>query len=252
MLGEIISGIGSIAGGLFGKSSAEKANKQNIQLQKDFAQQGIQWKVADAKAAGVHPLAGLGAQTISYTPSVVGDNSLATGISQAGQDIGRAVNSTRTQDQRISAVAKTAADLALEGAALDNRGKQIQNALLASKLATSSQVGAAMQAASGANNTGMPGQNSSKLTRVDIGSLRSQPAPVSDAQTFEDRYGEVGGAAAGLGIAAADLWKTAGHYGGPYYNAYIRPRADYGALADAYRNSKYDRYRRPTGGGGGW
>lgn len=252
MLGEIISGIGSIAGGLFGRSSAEKANKRNIQLQKDFAQKGIQWKVADAKAAGIHPLAALGAQTVAFSPSVVGDNSLATGISQAGQDIGRAVNSTRTQDQRINAVQRTASTLALEGQALDNRGKEIQNALLASKLATSSQVGPAMQAASGATNTGIPGQNSSKLTRVDIGGYRSVPAQISDAQTFEDRYGEVVSSLAGAGIAAGDLWKTAGHYGGPYYNAYIRPRADYGALADAYRNSKYDRYRPRQGGGGGW
>lgn len=249
MLGEIFSGLGSVVGGLFGKSSAEKANRQNIQLQKDFAQKGIQWKVKDAKKAGIHPLAALGANTISFSPSVVGDNSLGTGIAAAGQDIGRAINATRDNNSRASAVQKSILDLELQGKALDNRSKAIENALLASKLATTSQVGSPMQTASGRTNTGIPGQNSSKFTRVDVGNIRSQPAYVSDAQTFEDRYGEVGAAAAGLGIAAADLWKTAGHYLGPYIPAYMEPGR---AMLKAYQHSKYDRYKPRQSGGGGW
>lgn len=251
MLGEIVSGIGSIVGGLFGKKSADKANKQNIQLQKDFAQQGIQWKVADAKAAGIHPLAALGANTVSFSPSVVGDSSLGTGIASAGQDLGRAINSTRNQDQRLAAVQKSILDLELQGKSLDNRGKEIENALLASKLATSSQVGAPMQAASGSNSLGIPGQASSKYTRVDVGPFRSVPAPVSDAQVWEDRYGEVGAAAAGLGIMGADAGRTAGAYLGPYLPLYMNPGK---AMEKAYRYST--RARPPAArnkfSGGGW
>lgn len=245
MLGDIIGGIGSIVGGLFGKSSAEKANAANIKLQQDFAKKGIRWRVNDAKQAGIHPLAALGAQTTSFSPSVVGDNSFGTGIAQAGQDIGRAINATRGQNQRADAYTKSAMDLELQGKALDNRGKLIQNAILASKLATSGQVGPPMPSG-GSSNVGIPGQVNSKLTRVDVGGYPSIPAQVSDAQTFEDRYGEIGGGVAGLGIAAGDLWKTATHYLGPYMpdwdDAYLK----------AYKNSSRPPPRRPSNGGGGW
>lgn len=45
-------------------------NRTNNQLQYDFAQKGIQWRVNDAKKAGIHPLAALGANTNS--PSFAG------------------------------------------------------------------------------------------------------------------------------------------------------------------------------------
>lgn len=134
MLGELISGGASIIGGLFGKSSAEKANKANIKLQKEFAQNGIQWKVADAKAAGLHPLAALGAQTTAFSPSVVGDTSFGTGIAQAGQDVGRAINSTRTQGQKADAYTKTVQDLSIQRMGLENT-------LLASQIAKTNQAG---------------------------------------------------------------------------------------------------------------
>ena len=38
---------------------------------KQFAKRGIQWRVHDAKKAGLHPLAALGAQTTSFSPSFV-------------------------------------------------------------------------------------------------------------------------------------------------------------------------------------
>lgn len=40
----------------------------NAALQREFAQHGIQWKVADAQAAGVHPLYALGGGTPSFSP----------------------------------------------------------------------------------------------------------------------------------------------------------------------------------------
>lgn len=84
MLGSIIGGIGSIVGGLFGQSAADKDRK----LQKQFAQQGIQWRAADARKAGIHPLAALGAQTSQYTPvgSPLGD-AIGSGMAQVGQGL---------------------------------------------------------------------------------------------------------------------------------------------------------------------
>lgn len=50
-------------------ANQNKINKENIELQREFAQHGISWKVDDAISAGIHPLAALGADTMSFTPS---------------------------------------------------------------------------------------------------------------------------------------------------------------------------------------
>lgn len=122
MLGAILSAGSSILGGLLGKSSADKQAK----LQKEFAQNGIQWKVKDATKAGIHPLYALGANTVSYSPVQTGD--LGTGIANAGQDIGRAVDATATTSQRQSGLQSKMDQLALQRAGLENE-------LLASQIA---------------------------------------------------------------------------------------------------------------------
>lgn len=101
--------IGSIAGGLVQRS----ASKAQTRYQKDFAQKGIQWRVADAKKAGIHPLAALGAQVPSYTPQAVGD----LGLSAAGQDIGRAVSAGMNGQQRQQ---RRLGQLAVERSELEN------------------------------------------------------------------------------------------------------------------------------------
>lgn len=144
MLGALFSAGSSLLGGLLGQKSAKKAQKQqikaskeqalmakqasdeanatqlkiadqNVALQKEFAQNGVQWKAKDSLAAGVHPLFGLGAQTTSFSPVSVGsstpsyygdssrtpDMSMANAVSNMGQDIGRAIDATQTQAQRL-------------------------------------------------------------------------------------------------------------------------------------------------------
>lgn len=63
--------LGSVLG--FGAArSSQKAqadiNRENLASAREFAQNSIQWKVADAKKAGIHPLAALGTQS-AYAPS---------------------------------------------------------------------------------------------------------------------------------------------------------------------------------------
>lgn len=65
--------------------------------QKEFAQAGVQWRVKDAQAAGVHPLYALGANVSSYAPQSVFD----PGFSQMGQDVSRAARATMTSEQRV-------------------------------------------------------------------------------------------------------------------------------------------------------
>lgn len=109
MWGSIAGGIGAAIGGVAGlissgksQANAAKLNQLNYEHQKEFAQNGIRWKVADAKAAGLHPLAALGASTAQYTPATaIGDSPDWSFLADAGQSIGRAVDAKRTQQERV-------------------------------------------------------------------------------------------------------------------------------------------------------
>lgn len=98
--GSLIGAGASLLGGLFGSNSAEKANRANLAAQKEFAQHGIRWRVADAKAAGLHPLYALGAQTPSFSPSFVQD-SMGPALAEAGQSVGRAVAASSTSHEKM-------------------------------------------------------------------------------------------------------------------------------------------------------
>lgn len=130
-IGDVAGGVGSVMG-LFGGGSGRDYTgqliSQNAALQREFAQNGIRWKVEDAKAAGVHPLFALGAPTMSFNPAQVfpsDESSLSSRLSIAGQDISRAVDSTRTKSERIGS--------RMEALALE-RG-ELQNELLRSQIA---------------------------------------------------------------------------------------------------------------------
>lgn len=130
MIGALISGLGSIASGVIGANASEKNNERLIadkeedrRLQKEFAQHGVRWKVEDAAAAGVHPLYALGANTVSYAPSSLGlqASNPASGLASAGQDISRALNTTRTVGERADAFTKTVQDLSVQKMGLENQ-----------------------------------------------------------------------------------------------------------------------------------
>lgn len=120
MLGALIGAGASLIGGMIGKKGSENAAEKNAAAQREFAQKGVQWKVADAKAAGVHPLYALGAQTHSFTPSYAGDTSMPNAMASAGQDIGRAIDATRTAPQKLDAFMRTSQALQLENQSLQN------------------------------------------------------------------------------------------------------------------------------------
>lgn len=104
--GALISGAASLLGGAMGRDSAKDATRANIRLQKEFAQHGIRWRVADAKAAGLHPLYALGAQLPSFSP-VYQDDPMAGAVAQAGQNIGQAVAAQETREQRAQTLLST-------------------------------------------------------------------------------------------------------------------------------------------------
>lgn len=96
---------------LAGRSAdrAEAMNERNIALQREFAQNGIRWRVEDAKAAGLHPLAALGASGASFSPvTQVGDTYFpGRDIAEMGQNIGRAMDAGMTEEEKIRARLQT-------------------------------------------------------------------------------------------------------------------------------------------------
>lgn len=133
-IGTLLAGVGQAAGGvagLFGggggnaAATAQQQNmmqmwrnddlaraKRNEEMAYEFAQNGIKWRVEDAKRAGIHPLAALGfsganTPTISisggYQPSAGGYDrgpDIGASLANMGQGIGRAVAATQTPLER--------------------------------------------------------------------------------------------------------------------------------------------------------
>lgn len=183
----------------------------NLDQQREFAQQGIRWKVDDAKAAGLHPLAALGAQVSSFSPISVGTSSAdlrastatapSIDFSSLGQDLSRAEAAGSTSGERTSKlaqqVAKVMGALTIEKAGLEND-------LLRTNIAkTRSQIGPPIpipkpgpeRTPSGYAVTeddikqkyeDMP---ATKIVRPFGYPLQAHPF-FSDGQQFEDRYGD--------------------------------------------------------------
>jgi len=190
-----------IGKGIFASDQQRKANNAMLsdkaldrQFQKDFAQHGIQWRVEDARNAGLHPLAALGANvSIPSASPVFQDSSspLADALGNMGQDIMRALKSNVSEEQKILM------DLQVERA-------QLENDFLRSKIRNTDQDTASMPTGSGYF---MQGQGDSKKVlvgdvagnSVSVGGRVISTDPLSsDAQTLEDRYGDVGGIIFGI------------------------------------------------------
>lgn len=192
ILPSLISAGSSLLGGVMNKnSSAKTARLQMMQaaedraMQKEFAQNGIRWKAADAKAAGIHPLAALGAQTTSFSPVQVGlqaDHSMGNAVSSMGQDISRALQATRSESQRTDAFTKSVQDLTLQKMGLENQ-------VLASQVAKANQPATpppfptitGLSKAANASK-GDPAVNTKAMERehANPGNPTQSPAPITD------------------------------------------------------------------------
>lgn len=159
MLGAIISGVSGLIGARKAEKAASKQSALEYQRQKEFAQSGISWKVKDAKRAGIAPLAALGSNLVSYAPQSIsaGDG----GISNFGQDIGRAIDATRSPGGRVDAFTRTAQALELERGGL-------QNELLRAQIAKLNQAGHGPGIAVDSENYTIPGQPNSGLLGMEV------------------------------------------------------------------------------------
>lgn len=166
----IWSSIGSILGGPWGEAAGNAydsyaSERNNEKLQKEFAQNSISWRVADAKRAGIHPLAALGNMGVSYQPFAVGGGE--------GQDLSRAIMANMDANERREAAARETARLAVrdkmdaETHALSMQRGSLENELLRSQIAraNSSQVGPGVP-----RGNAPPGAVNSVPARVEVGS----------------------------------------------------------------------------------
>lgn len=136
MLDALISAGANLLGGWLNRNSQEQFNQaqmalahENLDFQKAAAHSGIQWKVQDAMAAGVHPLAALGANTFSPSPVTAGGEAPKMDFGSMGQDLGRAAKammSAQTREEIDNATARK----------LENENKGLQNDVLRAELAS--------------------------------------------------------------------------------------------------------------------
>lgn len=133
-LGPALAAGASLIGGMLGNRQREEGQAKELAAQKEFAQQGLRWRVEDAKAAGIHPVYALGFNGPTYSPVGLGSNDTAASFSDAGQSISRAVDATRTGSERVLAYEE-----ATRGLSLDRM--ELENQLLRSQIAQIQQQG---------------------------------------------------------------------------------------------------------------
>lgn len=223
ILGAIAGAVGSIFGASSASKSAEKINAQNIALQKEFAQQGVRWKVDDAKAAGIHPLYALGAQTHSFTPNLVG--ATTPDYANIGQNLGSAIEATRTQSEKAEGFQKTVQDLTLQKMGLENQ-------VLATQLRLANSPGRGPGMPGGPTTAVIDGQPNSATT-FQSGGVKILVNPNTPAQKWEDQYGEIGGEIGGMSNFITDAFKQAGLTSGPTELGRKARKAIADALAEA-------------------
>lgn len=178
MLDSILGAVGKVGDWFASRENARHTNnmtkdlaQENMALQREFAQNGIQWKVEDAKKAGIHPIYALGSAGASFSPVSGNFTSPTSDLGAVGQDIGRAINSTRTESQRQDAFTQASQKLQLERGALEN---EVLRADLASKTGRMRATQNPPMAAA-ADPYLLPGQTQSGLTTPKA--LEVTPAP---------------------------------------------------------------------------
>lgn len=130
-IGGVLGGLGQLAGGaagLFGGGSGSRPDnssfyqnwrnddmafaREQFNYQKQLNESGIRMRVADAKAAGLHPLAAIGQSATPLSPISVGSHNVDFGsggrtpdigssLSNMGQGVGRAMAATATKEERV-------------------------------------------------------------------------------------------------------------------------------------------------------
>lgn len=124
--GQVLGSVaGKALGGLFGGGDDAEAQMRdqasiNWNMQREFLQNQLQWRAADAKAAGIHPVAALGVNPAQGSPVAIGGYGGSDGSdywAQQGADLGRALTATQSNMERLQ---ERLLETQIEGNEIDN------------------------------------------------------------------------------------------------------------------------------------
>lgn len=105
------SGIAGLIGGHHDREFARAQSAADRAFQREVYQNQIQWKAADAKKAGLHPLAVLGTGSYSASPSSVPSvSSMADVMGKLGEGVGDAFTAYMNKDEIAAQKAKASAE----------------------------------------------------------------------------------------------------------------------------------------------
>lgn len=165
-IGALIAGGTALLGGAIGSSDKKvaeghaqdhAANQQRMQM--ILAEHGVTMRAKDIMNAynqtGIHPLAMLGVQGPTYTPTNYvgsGGSPMGDAVTGAGQNIGRAMMATKTIDERDRLYVDASRELQLKKGTLELE-------LLASQIRRMNMIGPGMPSVE--NPMSMPGQGNS-------------------------------------------------------------------------------------------
>ena len=230
-----ISALGSIGGGLLSGSSAKKASKKanklakkQLKWQKYVDTHRIQMTVADAKAAGIHPLAALGASglpqssPVTVQPSYGGGfdwgDAIGAGTSALSQglmglydewnaDEAKAKEEARYQQQRRDEMYYRGGETARADAMLQMQEKaaRLNERLIESQLEEAQSRTRLNNMRAAAVGGPTVDQNGARVY-IDPFGNKIEIAPTTDAQTWSDRYGDIAGEIFGAGNFIRDLF----------------------------------------------
>ena len=214
-----IAAAATVGGGAMAQRSQRRGIEMIRDMQYDLATQGIRYKVADAKAAGIHPLYALGAQTYQAPALPVGDGALGRSVQSAGQNLASAVerSQTRADSQEELRMLKMWAAQEYQYGELQNRKLALEVAGMQRAQRNRTQVGP------GAPRVNMkveevPTQDVASPELLEGQGVRvpwpwfgelSSTAGRPSQQTIEDMYGGIVGELYGLGWQLRDAQNAA-------------------------------------------
>lgn len=108
-----------------------QVNSDNTAYQKEFAQHGVQWRAADARAAGIAPEVAMGASTHQYQ-SQVGTSDPGQGLDLSG--VNQAAQMHADAQEKNSPASKELAELGLQKARADVEHSRLLNLKLLSEV----------------------------------------------------------------------------------------------------------------------
>lgn len=227
--GPAIAAGGSLLSGIMGRESQEEHRAKNEALQREFAQNSVQWRVADAKKAGIHPLYAMGAPTMSPAVGVQADP-LAASLSSMGQDVSRAMTALNSPIEKFDVTQSALQELQLQNMTL-------RNDYLAAQIAKLKQAGTPPGIPIGDATTVPVDKKVEENKRVLIDGEEVIGDPEwSPTQTMSDQYGDENPAVSWI-YGPLKMWKDM------QYNNLVRG----GLIPRGYSNQSGRR-----GGGGGW